>query len=59
MVEDQDRRLEITLTDKPDRALGSLRLPILSVHLRFSGFTEQQVKTFMTRFERSFQRGDG
>jgi len=59
MVEEQDRRLEITLTEKPDRALGSLRLPVLSVHLRFTGFTAQQVEAFMTRFERSYRRGGG
>jgi len=59
VVLDRDQRLEIALTEQPDRTLGSLRLPVLAVRLRFTGFTVPQVEAFMTRFERSYQRGGG
>jgi len=51
--------LEIGLGPERQRCVGALRLPVTDVSLRFSGFDEAQLATFLKRFDLAYQRGGG
>jgi hypothetical protein len=59
LIEDGTRRIEIRLGPEQQRHLGSLALPVTEVSLFFHGFSPEECERFLTRFERTFQRGGG
>ncbi len=59
VINDDTRRLVITLSPESRRRLGALSLPTTQVHFTFSGYSPQDIDQFMSRFDRAFQRGGG
>ena len=59
IVNDDTRRLVISLSPESRRRLGALSLPTTQVHFTFSGYYPQDVDRFLARFDRAFQRGGG
>ena len=51
-VGDNGRRLEITMIDEGTRDMGSLHLPMERIDFDFSGYTQEEVDSFMARFDR-------
>lgn len=44
---------------RPDRRIGALSLPVLTVSITFADSTQDLVAEFMLRFDRGFHRGGG
>ena len=59
IVNDDARRLVISLSPEGRRRIAALSLPTTQVHFTFSGYSSQDVDRFMARFDRAFQRGGG
>ncbi len=59
IINDDTRRLVISLSPESRRRLGALSLPTTQVHFTFSGYYPQDVDRFLARFDRAFQRGGG
>ena len=59
IVNDDTRRLVISLSPEGRRRIAALSLPTTQVHFTFSGYSPQDVDWFMVRFDRAFQRGGG
>lgn len=59
LIEDETRRVEIRLGPEQQRHLGALVLPVTEVRLMFHGFSPDERKRFLKRFELTFQRGGG
>jgi hypothetical protein len=59
VISDSTRRIMIRLGPEQVRRLGSLALPQTQVNLSFEGFSEEQRKDFLRRFDLAFQRGGG
>ncbi|MCW5700596.1 MAG: hypothetical protein KIT00_12220 [Rhodospirillales bacterium] len=53
------RRLEIELSPEGQRRIALLTLPVTHVCLAFFGYGDAEMKSFLSRFDRSFQRGGG
>ena len=51
--------VEITLSPQPDLKFAMLVLPVLAVDIRFKGVSETDQAIFITRFDKSYQRGGG
>lgn len=51
--------VSICLLELSDRVIASLRIPRISVIIKFYNFTEFQKKQFIKKFDLSFQRGGG
>ena len=49
----------ITLSPQPDKKFPMLVLPVLAVNIRFKELSETDRKVFITRFDKSYQRGGG
>jgi hypothetical protein len=49
-----DGAVRIACTRQPDRYLGSLPIPVLSVEFDFSGFDRKRVDNFMQKFDRAY-----
>lgn len=49
----------IHIEPRPDRRIGALSLPVLSVKLDLDGVSEALAAEFLRRFERGFHRGGG
>lgn len=58
-LSDTGRRVQILLGREQERRLGSLQLPQTRVSLSLEGFSEEERKTFLRRFDLAFQRGGG
>lgn len=58
-LEENQRRVTICLAPEGERRIGRLRLPVTRVTFAFEGFAEPEIGTFMSHFERHFQRGGG
>lgn len=58
-VYEAEQRLTIYLSPQRERRIAMLRLPVTDVSLHFVGYSEMEVKRFMNRFARYFQRGGG
>jgi hypothetical protein len=54
-----NKRVEIDLGPEGKRQIALLAIPSTPVEIRMSGFSDQEFDSFMTRFERAFQRGGG
>jgi len=51
--------LLIRLQEMPDRRIGAIRIPRMSVEFRFSGLDEDERNHFIHHFDLHFQRGGG
>ena len=49
----------IRIRPMPERAVGSLRLPVLAVTIDLAGASPDLAREFVHRFERGFHRGGG
>jgi hypothetical protein len=49
----------IRIQPMPERAMGSLRLPVLAVTIDLEAASPDQASEFLRRFERGFHRGGG
>lgn len=55
----QDGRVRLILSPQAPRRIGVITLPVLRLQLEFVRLTGVQVRAFMQRFDRAFQRGGG
>ena len=51
--------LRLTINRLPDRQLGMIRISRIEVEFAFHNFSVEERKRFLTRFDRSYQRGGG
>ena len=51
--------VDITLSPQPGHKFAMLVLPVLAVDIRFKGVSETDQNVFITRFDKSYQRGGG
>ena len=54
-----DRIASIRIEPLPERAMGSLRLPVLAVSIDLASAPTELASEFVRRFERGFHRGGG
>jgi|TARA_Y100000294_G_scaffold123600_1_gene114975 hypothetical protein len=59
ILEDGEKRLEITLGPERERRIANLRVPATDVRLEFSGYTDSERAAQLDLFERMFQKGGG
>lgn len=59
VLEDGNRRLEITLGPEGRRQIALLRLPRTAVTLSFIGYSDDDRAAALALFERAFQRAGG
>ena len=52
-------KVEINLSEERERRLALLRLPVVDVDIKLSGFEPEALERFLTQFDRAFQRGGG
>jgi|TARA_B100000315_G_C14109252_1_gene377344 hypothetical protein len=58
-IGDGAKQVEITLTEIPEKRIGSFRLSRIEAHFTFHGYSEVERMTFLERFDRVTQRGGG
>ena len=58
-IQDDSRQVEITLSDEGTRDVGSLELPMERVAFEFTGYSQEEVDTFLERFDQRTQRIGG
>ena len=51
--------IEICYSAEGERQIASMRFPVTSLQFGFRGWDEQQVGSFMRRFDRVFHKGGG
>ena len=51
--------INLKLSAESSKKIGSIDIPITELCITFMGMTEEQMKDFMIRFDRAFQRGGG
>jgi len=56
---DGDGIATVRIRPMPERAMGSLRLPVLAVTIDLADASPDQAREFVHRFERGFHRGGG
>lgn len=49
----------ITLESLPPRRLGLFEIPVMRVTLSFRRWGDEEVRAFIQRFDRAFQKGGG
>ena len=59
IVYDNDKRVEIVVSEQPLRQLGSLKLPMEKVEFSFPDHTEDQAEEFMTNYRKHAARCGG
>jgi hypothetical protein len=57
--ENSEGTINLKLSAESSKRIGSIDLPITELTITFLGMTEEEIKDFMVRFDRSFQRGGG
>lgn len=53
------KRIAFTLGPEMQRKIASIRLPVTRIEVTMDGFSEQEQKEFMERFDLRFRRGGG
>ena len=53
------RSLIIRLSAKSERRIALLTVPVTHVEFEFNSFTDQEMREFMERFDRAYQRVGG
>ncbi len=59
IVEAENFRLTLLLSDEGVRRIAAMTLPVLKVDFTFEGGSRAQIGKFMTHFDRCYQRGGG
>lgn len=59
VLEQDDRRLEITLGPERRRRIALMEIEIMDVTLIFSGYSEEERGVAVLAFDRAYQRGGG
>lgn len=59
IVHDNDKEVQIKITDEPIRHLGSLDLPMEEIEFKFIDYTEEEADRFMEEFRRHTMREGG
>lgn len=59
ILEDGDKRLEVTLGPERSRRIAMMEIPACDVTLVFSGYGEEERAAALKLFERMFQKGGG
>ena len=59
LLEQDDRRLEITLGPERRRRIALMEIEIMDVTLVFSGYSKEERAAALATFDRAFQRGGG
>jgi len=54
-----DRKLEITLGPEGERKIALLRIPVTQVTLAFTGYSDDEMKAAVERFDMIFKKGGG
>jgi hypothetical protein len=57
--ENSDGTINLKLSAESSKRIGSIDLPITELTITFRSMTEEEIKDFMLRFDRAFQRGGG
>lgn len=52
-------RVGIVYQAQPDLKVASLSLPVLLVEIYFENISSEEISSFMTRFDKTYQRGGG
>jgi len=55
----EDGGVDIALEPLPPRRIALITLPVMRVTLSFRGWAADEVRGFVQRFDRAFQRGGG
>jgi len=53
------RTLEITLGPEGERKIALLRIPVTRITLAFTGYSDDEVKAAVKRFDMTFKKGGG
>ena len=59
VISNDDQVVTIDYAKERTRKIASFELPVTDLDFVFSGFDQQQVKEFITKFDRIYQRGGG
>ena len=59
VISNNDQIVTIDYSIERTRKIASFELPVTDVNIVFTGFDQQQVKEFITKFDRVYQRGGG
>jgi sulfur carrier protein ThiS len=59
VVEDKEKRLDVSLGPERTRQFAGLKVPATDVTLAFTGYDKTEIATALRLFERSFQKGGG
>ncbi len=59
VLEDGDKRLDVTLGPERSRMIAMMEIPVCDVTLVFSGYGEEERAAALDLFERMFQKGGG
>lgn len=59
VLEQDGRRLEITLGPERRRRIALMEIEIMDVTLAFSGYSKEERAAALATFDRAFQRGGG
>jgi len=59
LIEDNHRTVCIVLEPEKIKEIGSLSLPITKIRIQCDGFTQEELRGFLQRFDLSYQRGGG
>ncbi len=56
---DGETRICIHLGDEYERRIASLSMPVCDITLELEGFSDDQTRAFLNKFDRTYQRGGG
>lgn len=59
VIEEQDRKITISLSEQSSRKIASLVLPLTTVTLQVEGYPEPDLSSFLDRFFLAYQKGGG
>ena len=59
VFEDDDKRIEVTCAEMPERRIAMMRIPVLRVRLKFSGYGDGDLERALARFDKAFARTGG
>jgi len=54
-----EQSIRIQLGPEYERRIASLSMPVCDVTIELEGFGEDQARTFLNKFDRTYQRGGG
>ncbi len=58
-LDEEGRRLSITLGPESERRIALLSIPVTPVTLRFIGYPEDEIARRLKKFDQTFKRGGG